>query len=212
MAARHLPITAAVCTIAIDNTFTPTPQGVVVQPGDQVEFQNNSGVDIIIEFAANPPGQAVYSNMNLPVTNGTTAGFTAPNYSASANYSVYQGTTEESGPWVVQVGTGPMFVQLSDASGVVNYAPPTVAIPHGNATTGKGQLVIMPSLNSGDYTIKWGVTDPVTPPLGASGTSSHAVTSAPGEYDYSATADDPCATVPKSDGSGGGGTIIVRSS
>jgi hypothetical protein len=215
MAARHLPISASICTIAIDNTFTPTPQGVIVQPGDQVEFQNNSGVDIIIEFAANPPGQAVYSNggsMNLPVAKGTTAGFTAPSYNAGANYSVYQGTTLESGPWVVQVGTGPMFVQLSGVLGSVNYAPPSVAIPQGNATIGKGQLVIIPTLSSAKYTIYWDATDPVTPPLGATGTSPHTVNSGPGEYGYTATPDDPFATAPMSDVSGGGGTIIVRSS
>ncbi|MGA2355053.1 MAG: hypothetical protein ABSG02_11175 [Terriglobales bacterium] len=209
MAARHLPITASVCTIAIDNTFTPTPQGVVVQQGDQVEFQNGSGVDIIIEFAANPPGQPVYPNMNLPVANGTTASFTAPSYDASANYGIYQGSTQESGPWVVQVGIGPMFVQLSGLSGV-SYAPPTVAIPQGSATTGKGQLVIMPALSSGNYTIAWGSTDPVTPPLGASGTSSHAASSAPGEYLYTATSNNPCPE--ETVFSGGGGKVIIRSS
>lgn len=212
MAARHLPISASVCTFAIDNTFTPTPQGAIVQQGDQVEFQNNSGVDIIIEFAANPPGQAVYPKMNLPVPDGTTASFAAPNYDASANYSIYQGTTLESGPWAVQVGAGPIFVQLSGASGV-NYAPPTVAIPQGNAVTGKGELVIIPALNSGKYTITWDTTDPVTPPLGASGTNSHAANSAPGEYCYTATATtatDPCAT--ETVFSGGGGKVIIRSS
>ena len=42
-AARVIPMGQSV-SITIDDNFNATPQGVIVQPGDQVNFQNNSDV------------------------------------------------------------------------------------------------------------------------------------------------------------------------
>lgn len=55
-AAPNLPMPEVSRNITIDDTFTPTPQGIVVNQGDTITFYNNSGVDVVIEFQTNSPG------------------------------------------------------------------------------------------------------------------------------------------------------------
>jgi hypothetical protein len=210
-AARPLPSPETVWTITIDNTFTPSRQGLVVQLGDQIDFENLSGVDLIIEFQSNSPGQAVYPPMSLSVPNGTTVGFVAPSYNASANYYIYQGAIEESGPFVIQVGTGPMYVQLSGPVGNVTYNPPTVAVPQGNALQGSGNLEMVPTMTGKTFSIgDWSPSDPFSPPLQSSGGSPHSTgSSAPiGEYTYVATPTNSPA--PHGVGGGGGGRVVIQ--
>ena len=202
MAARNIPMPEITRTIIIDSTFTPNHQGMIVQPNDTVNFQNNSGVDIIIEFQSNAPNPDVYPPMNLAVANGTTSGFTAPSTSTAGNYYVYQGATQKSGPWVVQVGSGVMYVTLASSGGGVTYTPQTVAIPLGT-TSSRGNLNISPS----GFTLRWDTTDPFNPPLTSSGGGSTVGNSAgAGDYSYSASA-SAARMVPAV---GGGGKVIIR--
>lgn len=203
-AARNIPMPeTATWTIAIDDTFTPTPQGIIVRQGDTVNFQNNSGADITIEFAANPPGPAVSSN--LSVNDGATVGFTAPSANAAANYGIYQGTTQESGPWVIQVGTGPMYVHITQTAGVVSYTPQTVAVPLGNTASGMGKLAICSDLPSTSFNIAWGTGgDPFHPALGSTDCTPHPVGAGVGSGEYGYTA------APSVTGTGGGGKVIIQ--
>lgn len=43
-------------TLNVDGTYTPSRQGIVVNQGDQITFENNSGLDIVISFQTNGTG------------------------------------------------------------------------------------------------------------------------------------------------------------
>jgi len=125
-AARHLPITETVWSISIDSSFTPSHQGIIVAYGDTVNFTNNSGVDISIQFASNAPGQSVGPNLGVP--NTQTVGFIAPNYDAAANYSILVGSiVQPGGPYAIQVGNGCMYISITSTTST----PDTVSIPIG---------------------------------------------------------------------------------
>jgi hypothetical protein len=194
-AARVIPMDQTEWTITIDNNFNVTPQGVIVQPGDQVNYQNNSDVCINIQFEPNPPGEAVYPNMNLPVGAKSSKGFTAPSYDASANYSIYVGTAQQpGGPYALQVGVGPLYIQVTYVNGEGQCSPETAAIP----VEGKLRMV---ETDHHSYSVGWqGGKNPFQPPLGTVG--SHKAASA-GTYEYSVAEGGPVL------GGGGGGTIIV---
>ena len=207
-AARHIPMTEAVWTINIDTTFTPTPKGVIVKPGDQVSFVNGSGVAISVQFAANPPGPAVSANLSIGV--GATASFTAPNTNASANYNIYVGPTQKSGgPYAIQVGSGPLYVQVSYnvATGQAICTPDPVTIPYGNATVGRGTLEMMP-VNAGDsFSVSWSNGDPFNPPLVSVDSLPHTEMVNVGSYPYAVAK-----TGIMAGGGSGGGTVKVKSS
>ena len=202
-AARHIPITDTVYTIDIDSTFTASPKCLIVQQGDTVNFQNNSGSTVTIEFLPNPPGQSVSGNITIP--NGSGAGFTAPNYNAAANYDIYVGTTKESGPYAIQVGTGPFYIQLYDTSAGIITNPSPIVIPVG------GYLEMISSdLN---YNVSnWTPADPFSPPLtsvqvGAPNNSPHQENTGDGlDYTYKLTKATPGGTT-----GNGGGTVKVKS-
>jgi hypothetical protein len=216
MAARNLPVPAFTHTINIDPTLTPSYQGLIVAGGDTVNFTNNSGQDVTIIFAHNPPGADIYPNMSLPVPNGTTAGFTAPTSNCAGNYSILGANGAETGPWVIQVGAGPMFVMLSKSANVVIYTPPTVAVPLGSTITGMGMLQINSHLPNLPFNINWDTTDPFNPPLTATGQNRPVSASTPPDsYDYGGTPNMMHKGVAASHaiarvGTGGGGTVIIR--
>ncbi len=191
-AARVIPMGQSV-SITIDDNFNATPQGVIVQPGDQVNFQNNSDVCINIQFEPNPPGEAVYPNMNLAVGAQSSNGFTAPSYDASANYNIYVGTAEQpGGPYALQVGVGPLYIQVTYVNGEGQCSPDPAVIPPG----GKLRMV---ETDHHSYSVGWkGGKNPFNPPLAAVG--SHKAASA-GEYEYTVS-EGPAE-------GGGGGTIII---
>lgn len=202
-AARHLPIADTVYTLMIDSTFTPSSKGLPVQPGDTVNFQNYSGSDITIQFQPNPPGQPVSGN--ITITNGSSGGFTAPNYNAAANYYIYVGTTQKSGPFAIQVGIGPIYVQLVSTAAGITTNPSPVAMPAG------GYLEMIS--NDYNYNVNnWSPVDPFSPPLtsvgiGAGNNSPHQenTTNAVMDYTYKLSAATPGATT-----GNGGGTVRVK--
>jgi hypothetical protein len=187
MAARNIPMPETGATITIDSSFTPNHQGVIVQQNSTVTFTNNSGSDITIEFQANPPGVAVYPNMNLPVPNQSSSSFTAPNANTSANYYVYQGGTQQSGPWVIQVGSGPMYVQLTTSGGDVICTPENVAVPLGT-TASKATINFA---GTGSFTITWTSSDPCNPPLTSLGSGTINPGAGNGQFAYTVTSTGP---------------------
>jgi len=185
-AAPNLPMSETVIrNITIDDTFTPTPQGIVVNQGDTINFTNNSGVDIVIEFQTNSPGQPVYPPMNLEIDDGDSNGFTAPNYDCAANYYIYNGTNLV-GPFVIQVGAGPMYVVVTQSGTTVTYAPQTVAVPLGSILPpGLGKLEMQGPSTS--LPVAWkNNSDPFNPPIQATDGVSHPVNSSAtdGGYTY----------------------------
>jgi hypothetical protein len=196
-----MPDPAVTRTIKIDNAYNATPPGIIVNPGDTVMFQNNSGADITVQFQPNYTSPAVSSNLSVP--NGGESGFVAPSTDAAANYNIYIGGVQQnSNPYVIQVGAGPMFVVFPVGPATqCNY--PTVAVPLGNAAAGMGELNMGPNLTSANLTISFG-TNPFNPPITApGGTHSVAPGASAGSYVYTSLlpADSP----------GPGGTVIIRS-
>jgi hypothetical protein len=200
-AAPNLPMpkTARTWNVAIDDNFNATPPGLIVSPGDTIEFENNSGVDITVQFAANYTGTALYPSMDLPVPNQSTVGFTAPNTNAAANYNIYvNGVQENEDPFVVQVGTGPLYVVLD---GAVTYNFPTAAVPLGTAATGMGKLYIGPNDPSSTLGISF-PTNPFNPPI-TTNDGPHPVKAGTTPAPYSYTVVDPAENP-------GPGTVIIR--
>jgi len=165
MAARHLPVPETTThTISIGSNFATSPEGIVVGYGDTVNFVNNSGSDITIEFLANTPGVAVYPSMSLPVPNGNPngpVGFTAPQVDAAANYNIcVNSAPQNSDPYVIQVGAGPMYVLITESSGAIYFAPPNVAVPLGGGSTPMGYLEMKSEIPNKVVPIYWETTDP----------------------------------------------------
>lgn len=211
-AARHIPMTETVWTITIDPTFTPSWKGLKVQQGDTVNFQNNSGVDISIQFAPNSPGPALSPINPLPVPNNSSNGFTAPNYDAAANYHIYVGTTNENpdNPHAIQVGNGPLYVQVtwSQSLGEGQTNPDPVAIP------AQGNLQMF-STDTTSYTVSWPNTgDPFTQPQpltdvvpGVANNLNYTATSNIAIYKYALKKKTPS---PHLGTGSGGGTVKVK--
>jgi len=155
-AAPNLPLSAAeTWDITIDSTYTPSRQGIIVNQGDQINFENESGVDIIIEFQ------------------------TAPNANCAGNYYIYNSDVtppaQLSGPFAIQVGTGAMIVTVSGSFTSPNYSPETVAVPLGATLARSGNLQL--DTSSAVFAISWLKSDdPFTPPITQTDGSSHTVT------------------------------------
>jgi len=205
-AARHIPrVEATNYQISIDATYTPSPQGLIVQPGDQVSFYNNVGAGVVITiycqpnppaaqvpYTTNPPNQVIQIG---PISYGNSAGFTAPNVNSAMDYYVYANGVKQTGPFSVQVGSGPLWVQVTAAGW-----PDEVAIPVGGT-------IEMVSQTSQSYNVGWQPSDPFTTPLNSvqpSGNSPHtAKSNASGTYTYTGT--------PKLAAQPGGGKVIIQS-
>jgi hypothetical protein len=192
-AAPNLPMSDAITwTLNIGANYTPSRQGIVVSQGDQVTFENNSGGDIVVTFQTNGNGQPVYAPMNLTVLDDTSASFTAPNYNCAANYSIYGANQQPplllSGPFAIQVGTGPMFVTIGGSPTNPTYAPPTVAVPIGTSLPpGAGRLQM--NATSASFGITWdGNNDPFTPAITTTDGQPHSVSTVASSANYNYTA------------------------
>src|SRR5271169_1382672 len=116
--------------VAIDDEFNATPPGLIVNPGDTVNFRNSSGVDVTIEFQANYTSPSFSPNLDVPNGNPNgPVGFTTPGVAAAANYNIcVAGAPENQYPYVIQVGVGPMYVVFPGGTNpTCNF--PTVAAP-----------------------------------------------------------------------------------
>jgi hypothetical protein len=184
-AAPNLPLSDAITwDITIDDTYNPSRQGIVVNQGDQINFENESGVDIIIEFQPNVyRGQnqtPVYPPMNLSVSNGGSNSFTAPNANCAANYYIYNADVtppaQLSGPFAIQVGTGTIYVTVGGTVSNPTYSPESVAVPLGSSLPpGAGNLQMNTGASS-SFGITWkNNNDPFTPPIAQTDGSPHGV-------------------------------------
>jgi len=204
MAARNLPIPEIAHPITIGAGFAASPAGIVVGHGDTVNFTNNSGSDITIQFLPNSPGQALYPAMSLFVQSGTTNGFTVPNTDCAANYNVtVNGVVQSADPFVIQVGNGPMYVLITGSLQAPYFEPGTVAVPLGNITTGLGRLQMQSQVPNAVFPINFS-SNPFNPGITQSGPAQPVKAgTTPGSYGYSGT-----------NGireRAGGGTVIIRS-
>ncbi len=186
MAAPNLPLSEAITwDITVDDTYTPSKQGVVVNQGDQITFYNNSGVDITIEFQPNVSnGQnqtPVYAPMSLPVSDGDDNSFTAPRANCAANYYIYNADVTPpallSGPFVIQVGSGPMYVSIAGSISNPTYSPQTVAVPLGTILPpGLGKLQMNSNVPNTVFGIGWtNNNDPFDPAISSTGSAPHPV-------------------------------------
>ena len=182
-------------TLNVDGTYTPSRQGIVVNQGDQITFENNSGLDIVISFQTNGTGSPVYSSMTLDVPNGGSNSFTAPSYDCAANYYIYEANTQPpvqlSGPFVIQVGTGPLFLSIGGTYTSPTYNPAIIAVPLGSALPpGAGKLQV--NATAASFGINWNNnSDPFTPPVSATGGSAHSVSLSASAANYTYTAGQP---------------------
>jgi hypothetical protein len=198
--------------ITINSSFAPSPEGCFIQAGQNVTFTNGSGAVIDIKFAPNPITPTVFTDITgLSPTAPNNTATRAPSSqvpNGSVNYYVYLGGVLQSGPYAIQVGTGPMFVQISTSGGNVVYTPATAAIPH-QVSIGGGTLELVStdySYNIGPASFSNMFTPHLTQAL-VSGNNPHTNIGAVGGFDYTATQQQPSPKL----GGGGGGKIKVQS-
>jgi|HubBroStandDraft_6_1064221.scaffolds.fasta_scaffold594401_1 hypothetical protein len=208
-AAPNLPMSDAITwSLNIGTNYIPSRQGIVVSQGDQITFENNSGADIVITFQTNGSGQPVYAPMSVTIIDDTSFSFTAPSYNAAANYSIYEANQQPpvllSGPFAIQVGSGPLFVTIGGSVNNPTYAPPTVAVPLGTSLPpGPGMLQMNSAASS--FGINWASNnDPFTPAISATGGTAHAVSSVASTATYTYTAG------PSPNDNPAGGKVIIQ--
>ena len=200
-AARHIPRAQVTQNINIDSTFTPSPQAVKIAPGTEVNFNNNSGTTINITFAPNPPGPALFSNTpNLGP--GTIDGQMPQAANGSVNYYVNVVGGASYGPFAIQVGNGPLYIQATYTNNAGYCTPDPAVIP----VAGALQMV---NTDNHSYNVGWGgVANPFSPALttvgGQSGNIVHQSIAPAGTYTYSVTKVGPML-------GSGGGKIIIKS-
>jgi hypothetical protein len=190
--------------ITIGSNYKPTPttlEGCIIAGSGQqsVTFTNNSGATIDIHFGTNPVLGTVFTDI-IGLANGTSSTQTPLVANGTANYHIKEGATVDNGPYAIQVGSGPMYIQFSDSSTAVITNPSPVAIPYG------GKLEMVPAVAGDCYTVTWTGVDPFNPPITSADSTIHTEDiSAVADYSYTVK----YAGIPGSTGSGGG-TVKVK--
>src|ERR1700691_6119427 len=128
-AARVFPMGEEVQTISINSSFVASPQAIIYGIGTTVEFTNNSGVAININFVPNPPGYTLFTNV-ANLANGASNSQGPINTQGAANYYVNAGGTNY-GPYAIQVGNGSLWIQVTDVNSVGQGVPGAAVIPAG---------------------------------------------------------------------------------
>jgi hypothetical protein len=204
MATARVPLTNfSNGPITINNGLVPNPQGYFLAAGGSITFTNTSGGTIDITFS--PSG--VFNNFSL--NNNASHTQSAQVQNGGVSYYVNGNLLQ---PYAIQVGTGPMVVQITTVNNVVTYNPAYSAIPVSGALEMNGDLA---------YSVLWSGTDPFNPPLtqvraGMGGNSVHTGIPTVGQYIYNCASTSPSLVSKKGDspmppvGNGGGGRIIIR--
>ena len=185
--------------------ITAYPRALIIQGSGQqnITFTNNSTSTVNITFQPNPvyPASVVLNNIANLAPNGTNTQ-TPQVANGSVNYYVTVGRTQY-GPYAIQVGSGPLYVQISydSISGTVVSVPETAVVPVG------GTL----EMDSTDFTygVSWSNEDPFTPALNSVGvgtTNNSPVQLTAPEGTYPANFSMPGNTGP------GGGRVIIQNS
>jgi hypothetical protein len=141
-------------------TMTVTyPALIGVQYGDYVNFTNdpNSTAPISITFnpnptgVPNPPGPVLFSS--IPASSPLQPGATSQEQPQATNGSVNYFVTVEGGatfgPYAIQVGSGPLYVEIAGSSS----QPDPIMVP-------KGGTLQMYSNDTNTYRIGWTALDP----------------------------------------------------
>jgi hypothetical protein len=184
--------------ISVGSGFVPSPQGCTVPPNGSVNFTNNSGATITVTVT--PASIFNIGTFTLPA--GESQLLTAQVASGSVTYCINNNVQQ---PYAIQVGSGPMVVQIAGGSSTT-YTPQFTAI----VTSGALQM-------NGDqkYSIVWAGGQPVTPAnlttvfQGMSNNAVHTGLATAGQFSYNAS---PSGITAKMGGvgGGGGGKIIIR--
>lgn len=214
MAARHLPHIPKeeiAQTITIDSTFAASPKAVIIPAGQPVSFTNNSGTSVLISFEPNPPGPTLFSEIpNL--ANGATNTQTpnAPTGNGAVNYYIYDSNNAAHGPYAIEVGNGPLYVQVtwSQALGAGQCTPDPAVVPY------LGHLEAYS--NDYNYTVGWPTSfgDPFSPQLnsivpGSANNNPVQEVANLNLYKYTVTKNPP--NTKEGTGSGGGKVIVKGS-
>ena len=181
-------------------TLTVSPQGVILDLGESVNFSNSasSTASITIQFKPNPPGPTLFGNP-ITLAPGASTQKTPANVNGSVNYIVTVNGTQVGGPYAIQnggsaAGGGPIYIQVSDAAGIAVTTPDPVAVPQGGTIEVK-------AIDTHSYTVS--CLSGFTPAFKSDGQKVTATGSA-GTFEYSADVNGS-----PTGGDGGGHIIIV---
>ena len=122
---KEAPI-AAQQPINISSQGTASPHNLPMANTDTVVFNNNNPTDTAsVTFLG--AGASVFSNPPVMVPNGSSPGLPPQQPDVTVNYLVGMGGASH-GPFSIQVGTGPLEIDVLDAFGNTNL--PNAAIPN----------------------------------------------------------------------------------
>ena len=188
--------------ITVGSSLIPSPQGCVIPAGGSVNFTNNSGGTITVTVIPS----SVFGIGSFTLQNGGSQLLSAaPPQAPNGSVSYYiNGNSQQ--PYAIQVGTGPMLVQIT---GGINptYTPQVTAMAAGGTLQMNGDQA---------YNIVWTSGQPVTPPTltrvaaGMGGNPVHTGIPTAGSFPYNCAPGSRDAKLGEV-GNGGGGKIIVRS-
>jgi len=207
--ARKIHLDANLPPISINSNYVPSSQGCFMQQSDTLSFTNDAGNTIDIKFEPNPvyPNQVIFTDI-IGLTSRASSTPQSPSVAnGSVNYYVYMnGVKQSGGPYAIQVGTGPMYVQIHTTAGAIQCTPDPVAIAR---TTAGGGTLEMVSADITYYIGPASFSNMFLPPLtqanvGVANNVSHTDIAPSGSYPY--TVSD---TSPKL-GAGGGGTVKIK--
>ncbi len=218
MAKAHvIPIEAddvsAPQVIKITGAGVASPAARIIGAGQSVTFINNYGSPVDIQFDPNSIAPTTVFNdiIGLSPANSNTQKPQVAN--GSVNYYVKVGSGPAQGPYAIQVGAGPLYIQVSynPASGKALVNPNPAMIPC------KGTLEMVST--DYNYDVAWTTGDPFAPALTSVGVSNNTPhqesKGAIGDHAYTVTKYGTSQNTRggvTAAGGGGGGTVKVKSS
>jgi|CZKY01.1.fsa_nt_gi hypothetical protein len=136
----------------VNNNYVPTPQACKIYGSQQqsVTFINNSGATVNITFEPNPITPTVFNDI-LNLANNTSSGPWSPLVAdGTVNYFVNPAGGNSVQPYAIQVGIGPMKIQVvyDSALGLAKCTPDPVAIPYAGTLE-------MDAGDSNSYSVTW---------------------------------------------------------
>lgn len=168
-AVRHIPRPeAAALTITFvwnGSTLANSNPAEIVDVGSDVTFANSSSsvAAITINFApnppgvSNPPGARLFTQTSITIPAGQNSGALPlpANTNGAVNYTVTVNGNQEGGPYAIQAGTGPLYVQIT------NFTPnPGEATVPSTVSSSQQGMLEMYSTDQPYYSIKWPAFNP----------------------------------------------------
>jgi len=136
----------------VNNNYVPTPRACKIAGSEQqsVTFTNNSGAPVNITFEPNPITPTVFNDI-LNLANNSSSGPWPPQVAdGTVNYFVNPVGGNSVEPYAIQVGIGPMKIQVvyNSALGLAKCTPDPVAIPYAGTLE-------MDAGDSNSYSVTW---------------------------------------------------------